>query len=179
MAVLCEGTSVVIKKQSIESRYEGGFNAFLSSVPNQSLCDDGELIRVGFMNPDHVKEYIDELVEANLRFQRVSISGLLNETDIAVVDQQMGLTIDCDWLLVGHIPINPVGDLVTGCWLEKSTSKQLALPDDWNYENSLSRKFHFSKTENIDKDLKFLRSEANLDVYLNLKLGIEVFIAKK
>jgi hypothetical protein len=179
VAVLCEAISVIIRKSSIVNRFEGGFDSFLNLVPNDTLCDDGELIRVGFMNPDNVESYIGKLVESNLRFHRTSIPELENEADIAVVDQQRGLTIDCEWLSVGRIPINTNGDAVTGCWLKGSTSNKLCFPDDWTFENSLSKKFHFSETEKVDSEMKFLRTEGNLDVYLNVKLGIEVFTSKR
>jgi hypothetical protein len=179
VAVLCEAISVIIRKSSIVDRFEGGFDTFLKLVPNDTLCDDGELIRVGFMSPDNVESYIGKLVEFNLRFHRTSVSGLENVADIAVVDQQRGLTNDCEWLLVGRIPINSKGDAVTGCWLAGSIINKLFFPDDWTFENSLSQKFHFSETENVDSEMKFLRTEGNLDVYLNVKLGIEVFTPKR
>ena len=179
MAVLCEAISVIIKKASIEVRCEGGFSAFLNGVPNNTLCDDGELVRVGFMSPDLVKAFVDELVYSNLRFHRQPTRELEQDIDIAVVDQQAGLTTPCDWLLVGRIPINPNGDQVTACWLAESKIQKLYFPENWNYDHSLSKKFHFSKSENVETEMKYIRTEGNLDVYLNVKLGIEVFTPKQ
>ena len=58
MAVLCEAISVIIKKSSIDTFYVGGWNAFTSNVPNQTICSDGELVRIGFFSPKYVEYFI-------------------------------------------------------------------------------------------------------------------------
>jgi len=64
MAVLCEAISVVIRRDSIDAFYKGGWAAFQNDVPNKAMCTDEELVRVGFMSPDAVGAYIEKL-EAN------------------------------------------------------------------------------------------------------------------
>jgi len=51
MAVLIEGTSVVIRLEAIHRQFPGGWQAFKLAAPNKTLCADNELIRVGFMQP--------------------------------------------------------------------------------------------------------------------------------
>lgn len=54
MAVLIEAISVVVRKDAIEKRFPGGWDSFLDEIPNNTLCTDGELVRVGFMSPQDV-----------------------------------------------------------------------------------------------------------------------------
>src|ERR1039458_7210552 len=99
MAVLVEAISVIVRRDSIEQKLSGGWNAFEQSVPNATLCDDGVLARVGFMDPRDVGRYIDWLEENGLVFFREG-----KTVDIAVVDQLSGPTAPCEWLEVGRFP---------------------------------------------------------------------------
>jgi hypothetical protein len=147
MAVLVEAISVLIRKDSIRSKISGGEKRFELLIPNATYCDDGELARVGFLNPTDVGSFIDELEEAGLTFME---NGKC--IDVAVCDQQTGLTTDCDWVEFGHLPIG--GGKVGAAWLFEgerfgfgihmsSTSFELATPSGWDFKDSLSDKFHF------------------------------------
>jgi hypothetical protein len=57
MAVLIEAISVFVRVDAIRERYSGGWEAFREAVPNQTLCCDDELARIGFMNPADVERY--------------------------------------------------------------------------------------------------------------------------
>ena len=134
MAVLVEAISVIVKASVIESKYPGGNEAFLADVPNQTLCTDGELARVGFMTPDDVGRFIDKL-EAN-GLQHV-ING--EAADLVVADQQQGFTTPCSWAQVCRMAINDDMNLaVTACVMVDSKIELLACPEDWEYEGSLS-----------------------------------------
>ena len=63
MAVLVEGISVIIRRRVIEEKFPGGWDAFVEDVPNETLCADDELARVGFMSPDDVKAYCKKLID--------------------------------------------------------------------------------------------------------------------
>jgi hypothetical protein len=177
MAVLCEGISVIVRRDSIDSRFNGGWAAFEELVPNATLCTDGELARVGFMDPDSVQDFISELEIGGLVFDGeelrnaaelfgVAEDGLgddLAHEDIAVVDQLRGLTRPCNWLEFGRFPVgeNP-DDKVSMCWLFegvriahgihlKGRSMQLHAPAGWSYEGSLSQQFTFLPNDETDK----------------------------
>jgi len=47
MAVLVEAISAIIRVRTIEEIYPGQWPAFVKAVPNQTLCSDNELARVG------------------------------------------------------------------------------------------------------------------------------------
>jgi len=147
MAVLVEAISVIVRKDSIGEKVKGGEARFQTLIPNATYCDDGELARVGFLSPDETKVFIDELIETGLTF--IDDGQCV---DIAVCDQQRGLTMACDWLEFGHLPVD--GGKVAAAWLFEgrrighglhmpASGLKLYMPAGWKFEGSLSDKFHF------------------------------------
>ncbi len=137
MAVLVEGISVIVRADRLDS-FET-WDAFKQIVPNGTLCADGELVRVGFMSPDEVRDFVETLKGRGLRFD-----GDDPALDIGIADQRHGFTSACDWAEFGHInwkndPEKPVaavrkiGSLV----------RQVLTPDGWIYEGSLTHEFGF------------------------------------
>src|ERR1700730_405151 len=102
MAVLVEATSVIIRVQAIHSRYPSGWLAFVQNAPNNTLCSDNELARVGFMTPDDCRSFVGSLESIGISFLRDGQSQ-----DIVVADQMRGLTVPCDWADFGRIEMNP------------------------------------------------------------------------
>lgn len=174
MAILAEGISVVVKVSAIQEKVAGAWERFVTLVPNDTLCSDNEIARVGFMDPDDVKQFIDKLEENGLSFQNNN-----QAQDIVVVDQMRGPTIKCDWLEFGHINLdNDPKMRIAACRLAGSTENQIFMPDDWAYEQSLSASYGFAPTEHADKSLKYLRHENGKDVYLNTLTGKEVYVGR-
>ena len=172
MAVLCEGISVIIKVRSIDEFYDGGREEFKKRIPNSTMCSDGELVRVGFMSPSEVREYVDELIENGLQFAPEELSietakgvmSFLNEIrevdDIIVVDQQKGAMIPCDWIEFAHLPIDKEGNTIGACWLFEgermgygihmpAEGVEISTPDGWSYEGSLSHQFTFIESDSV------------------------------
>lgn len=174
MAVLVEAISVIVKTSTIDSKYVGGTDAFVKEVPNQTLCADGELARVGFMTPDDVGGYIDALESKGLVHL---IDG--ESVDFVVADQQRGFTAPCSWAEIGRVPLDDdEKQSVVACQLVDAVSDQLICPDDWQYEGSLSNTYGFVPTEHADRSLLFLRTEDGMDVYLNELTVEEVFVGR-
>ena len=174
MAVLVEAISVIVKGSVIESKYPGGNDAFLADVPNQTLCTDGELARVGFMTPDDVGTFIDILEAKGLAYLD---SG--EAADMVVADQQSGFTTPCSWAEVGRITIDDAEkQIITACRLVDSKLDEVVCPDDWAYDGSLSHTYGWVPTEHADRSLVFLRNEGNMTVYLNTLTGKEVFTGR-
>ena len=183
MAVLVEAISVIVRRDAIESKYLGGWDAFEKDSPNATLCADEHLARVGFMTPVDVESFIKYLVSYGLVFLD---SG--KAKDIVVADQQSGITTECDWLKFGKLGFGSSGK-VSACWLFdgpriaagihlSSPSMQIATPHGWVFEGSLSQTFTFSPTEHVDRSLKFLRHQDGLDIYLNTVTENEVFVGR-
>lgn len=171
MAVLVEGISVVVLKGRIDETYPNGWKGFSSDCPNQTLCADSDLARIGFMSPDDVGGFCEHLEQYGFIFQRDNKC-----IDLAVVDQLQGPTVDCDWLEFGHVELN--GNQVAACHLSGSEDNTIITPEGWKFEESLSAKHTFVPNESVDENLKFLRSEDGMDVFLNLRTGKKVYIGR-
>ena len=172
MPVLVEGTSPIIRVQTIHDRYAGGWTAFADDVPNNTLCSDKELARVGFMMPQDCEAFVGLLERRGLTFLR---DGQCQ--DIAVAVQDSGLTAPCDWLEVGRIELKP-GQTVMAVRLKGTTIQNVFCPANWTYEKSLSRQYVVAPVESGETSLKFLRRDGRLDVYLDLSTGREVFVGR-
>jgi hypothetical protein len=149
MAVLVEAISVVVRMDAIRRSFAGGWNCFRSSVPNSTMCSDGQLIRVGFMAPADAEKYVRSLSQAGLVFLK---NGEC--LDIAVVDQQIGSTMPCNWLEFARVRYGENGGKISVCWLFEGrrmgpgihmpgAALDLATPLGWTYEGSLSESFGF------------------------------------
>jgi len=175
MAVLVEAISVVIKLEAIKDRYPGGFAAFKEIVPNQTLCWDDHIVRVGFMAPQDANEFVEAL-EAS------SLCHLDNDecaVNLVKIDQVGGPLCDCDWITTGQLPIDAAKEQYVGIALLHGTDDpELSLPIGWKYERSLSQQFAISRPDEIGTSLKFLRHEDGNDVFHNVLTGGEVYMGR-
>lgn len=171
MAVLVEAISVIVRRDAVEKRFPGGWRGFLRQVPNRTLCSDRDFARVGFMSPADVAAYTSTLEVGGLVFRKDG-----QAVDFAVVDQLRGPAISAPWLEFGKLETG--GMKISACWPAGQSPKEIALPDGWKYEGSLSAKPGFAAENTIDDRLKFLRRENGLDVYLDLRTGKEVFMGR-
>lgn len=143
MAVLVEGISVIIRMDRLTPF--GSWDAFKNIVPNETLCADTELVRVGFMSPADVRDFIDELRSYGLRFSETGPAE-----DIAVCDQQQGFTTECDWAEFGTIHID--GDPKQPAGVARRVGSKIstaATPIGWSWKNSLTREFSFVPNEEV------------------------------
>ena len=147
MAVLVEGISVLIRKDSIQNKMSGGDARFRLLIPNSTYCEDDQLARVGFLSPAEVESFVDELENAGLTFLEDG-----KPVDIAICDQQRGLLSECDWLEFARLSMEE--GKVGAAWIFEgkriaagihmpSKSMQLATPPQWTFKDSLSDKFQF------------------------------------
>jgi len=184
MAVLVEAISVIVRKDAIERKYAGGWNAFVEAVPNATLCADDDIARIGFMSPEDVEAF-------ERRLQRHGFVFLDHgkAIDFAVADQQRGLTTECDWLEFGKLHFDEGEGKVSACWFfdaprvawgthTRGTSMQLATLKDWEFEGSLSQQFGFVPSGQENNRLKFLRNDDGIEVYLDVDTGKEVCIGR-
>lgn len=167
MAVLIEGISVVIQRAAIQGKYLGGWQAFTQQLPNHTLCSDDLLARVGFMNPDDVTAFVASLEHNGLIFRK---NG--EAIDLAVVDQNRGPTVTVKWLNLGKVEIE--GRDIVVAWADDEFDGQIAFPENWTPAGALQ----FVAPEDMDDRMKFLRRENNMDVYLNLRTGKEMYVGR-
>jgi len=184
VAVLIEAISVIVRRDTIDVRFSGGWRRFESLVPNSTLCADDDIGRVGFMSPTDVKAFIRLLNKGGLKFIHRG-----HAVDIAVVDQLRGLISPADWLEFSHLKLADSDNKVAVCWLFEGnkvahgihfTAKSLTLatPLGWRYENSLSARLKYVESTELSEKMKFLRHETGKDVYLDLSTGNEVYMAR-
>jgi hypothetical protein len=182
MAVLIEAISVVVRRDAIGNKIQGGWNRFLEVVPNRTLCFDDFLARVGFMSPVDVEKFCSDLQSLGLAFVENELF-----IDMAVVDQRQGPTLQCDWLQFKRVEFfKPAMEIAACEFITPSGSHKnpedrsftVSFPQNWKYENSLSRNFQFTPTEELSSKFKFLRHENGLDVFLDLETGNEVFTGR-
>lgn len=175
MAVLIEGISVVIRSEAIASIYEGGEAAFNTTIPNGTYCTDGELARVGFMSPDDVRAFVERLEQKGLRYADTTGSAV----NIVVVDQQTGFRADCTWARFLRVEVdNDPTHRVAICQLIPTRVQGLAVPANWSYANSLSARYRFVPTENLNQELEFVRHENGVDVYRDRRTGQELYVGR-
>lgn len=174
MAVLVEGISVIIRCDRLLAAFGGDWEAVKSIVPNKTLCADNELVRVGFMVPADVKDFIARLAGHGLAYLADGAAQ-----DLVVVDQMRGPLARCGWIEFGQVNLG--GDpkeRVAASRLVGSTQMVVITPEGWTFEKSLSSSFGFVPNEYIDKSLTFVGNRDRLDVYLNRLTGKEVFIGR-
>lgn len=173
MSVLIEAISVVVRADQLLKKFPGGWDAFKTIVPNQTLCADNEVVRVGFMTPQDVEAFIKKLQRIGLEFLRDG-----EAIDIAVADQMSGITSKCTWLEFGHVNMDGSGPRIAACRLVGSRINQVVTPPDWKYEDSLSSSLGFVPSKRAAKGMKYLRHENGLDVYINPITGQEMYVGR-
>jgi hypothetical protein len=146
MAVLIEAISVVVRKDAINNKMDGGWERFMLLIPNATFCHDDEVARVGFMEPLLVKDFIEELQHHGLTYLDGDVP-----VDMIVIDQQRGPATECEWIEFARIGFD--GGKVGAAWLwedprmghgiHMKKNMTISMPAGWRFKDSLSDKFQF------------------------------------
>jgi hypothetical protein len=173
MAVLIEALSVVVRLETIIDKYPGGVDQYIVDCPNNTLCLDDDLVRVGFMTGHDAFDFIGSLERLGLKY----IDD--DEFDeIAVVDQYDGIVRPCDWLEYMNLVIFEGDIRVSICRIKGSAIDCVAFPRGWVYENSLSKKNITLDSADFEGRMTFLRREGGVEFYLDKVTGIETFVKR-
>lgn len=167
MAVLGECISVISRLSTINTKYPGGLTSFKSCIPNQTYCNDGLLIRVGFMAPADASVWVRFLEDNGLDFLR-EIDGELCAIDIAVVDQVDGLTCRCDW-----VESEIIGDH-RWIWIAGDLPGELVTPLGWRPGNPADLK----KVLQSDFEALPIARSGNLDITLDSQTATPRYIGR-
>ncbi len=160
MAVLIEGISLVIRRQAIAANLPGGWQAFVRIVPNQTLCADPEIARVGFMALDDAQQFVAILQGRGFTFLRGGAA-----VDIAPVDQLAGLKAPASWLEFGYVNLDGNGPRVAACRLKGSLISEIVLPPGWTHAESLTSNFTYVPSNQIAERLESVEQDGGLDTY--------------
>ena len=175
MAVLVEGICVVLKCASIQQAHAGGARQWSSEVPNRSLCSDGEVASIRFMNPDDVRQYVELLETRGLK----RLDSNNRAADMVVTDQMRGFLAPCDWAEFGTTHwTNDERCPISVCRLTNSAVSKVFVPAGWKFEESLSASYRFFEGGQLPDSVKFVRSEPGLDVYRDETTGQELFVGR-
>jgi hypothetical protein len=173
MSVLVEGVSVIIKMDAILKKIINGWDGFEALIPNQTMCTDGEIVRIGFMRTEDAIIFVENLQLYGLHFLQDN-----KAIDMVLADQMFHLTPECDWLELGHVNSGHNDALVVAGRLFGSQVTQLATPSYWIYEGSLSATYECFTNDHEENGLKFIRHENGVDVYLNPLTGKEMYVGR-
>ena len=66
MPIPLEFINLIIRKSTLESKYQGGLEQFIRDVPNKSFREDEELVRYGCMNGNALERFIDFIIKRGL-----------------------------------------------------------------------------------------------------------------
>ena len=172
MPVLVEAISVIVRRDAIDRSYRNGWRGFVSEVPNQTLCMDTQIARVGFMSPIDVRGFMAAMEKRGLT--TLNAAGAFQ--DFAVIDQGTGLTAPCDW--VEHLHIQIGTGVVSAARFKGSLENTLACPAGWTFENSLTADHQFHPGVEPGPDYEFLRVENGVDVYRHKESGREYYTGR-
>src|SRR5665213_3419197 len=111
MAVLVEAVSVIVRRDTIERQCLDGWDDFVSGIPAESHCSDGELVCASFMSASVAESFISQLELRGLTFLR---DGKV--VDVAVATQMDGLQFPTAWLWFAHVPFPGTDNVVALCW---------------------------------------------------------------
>lgn len=173
MAVLIEALSVVIRLETVADKYPGGVEQYIEDCPNNTLCLDDDLVRVGFMTGHDLFDFIRSL-------ERIGFKHMEGDEfdEIAVVDQHDGIVKPCDWLEYLNLVIFEGDIRVSICKIKGSAIDSIAFPAGWNYKNSLSKKSIALDPADFDGRMIFLRREGNVYYYRDKVTGLETFVKR-
>lgn len=160
MPVLLDGTSVIVRLDAISERYPGFWPRFVGELPNRTLCCDGELACVGFMDSRDAAVFVASLVGRGLIAERDG-----KAVDCAIVERDAGPTIPCPWLERSVVEFQ--GGPIPVCRLVAGASSRIAVPDGWCHDARLL----LIPTSEAAERMVYLRSEGMVDVYRDRVTG--------
>lgn len=173
MAVLVEAMSVIIRREAILEKFAGGWPAFVARVPNQTLCFDAWLVRVGFMFEADLQEFCRLLEWKGLEYE---VDGVVR--DFVVATQQGGFGDPCPWAEFGRVTDVRIGGTIAYCRARAQDAGKVAVPAGWRFDRSLSEESGFTSAEDWDKEFEYLGREGSLDVYLRRATGKRVYVGR-
>ena len=141
MPVLVEAINVIVRNETIEEKYPGGMGSYWVDSPNESMCSDDYVTRVGFLELGTFREFTDRLMELGFRF--VENDEMI---DIAVFDQEEGMLRPCRWLHVGDHP-----DGFQYATLRGDLGDLIEKPVGWRFEGSIAERGRVDHLEIFDK----------------------------
>ena len=163
MSILVEAITVVFMNATADCHIQGGVDAVKTIAPNSTFRTDGLISAIRFMDPESTGNFVDTLLNVGMEFVEDGVAQ-----DIVVLDQHRGPTAQCDW-----IGFNQNADGNSIAWLIGHPKGIMAVYDNWTPNDMMFR------DDPVGENIKFLREEDGLDIYLDLETGQECFRPQK
>jgi hypothetical protein len=173
MAVLIEAVSFIARRDRLDECWPRGSQGFIADSPNESVCADEYLVRIGFMGPATMRAFIGGCVVQGLK--HFEADGYA--CDFVTVDQVVGLITPCNWLDVGYVDYK--GHQIRAARWVGDESPYIIFPDEWSLEQHL----HFGNTRYQPEDppshFEFIRDDDGLYLYRDTRTGQEVWTTER
>jgi hypothetical protein len=162
VAVVLDGCAVVARRAVVEAKLSGGLTDWFKIVPNRMACADRDLCFVGFMVGQDAESFV-------LKLESIGFAGERDGAyrDVALVGKDGPWPHACPWLRVGHY------GGVTAVWMDGTDPDPLVVPVSWR-PNALIN----ISDEEAARRLRFVRRDGDVEVWLNLETGEEVYRAR-
>lgn len=177
MAVLIEAWSVLVRRDAIDARFNGGWSNFLRLVPNRTLCMDTNLARVAFISWEDAESYIRFLASHGL-----VPANDEHWLDMVALNHIDGIEHPVPWLKTATTTLKPNQTVLVGWLSERQSSDSFtyfptdfSAPEGWTYEDSLMANGQLIYPDNSDR-YTLVRQENGVKVYLDRDSGKEIFV---
>jgi hypothetical protein len=178
MPVVCEFISVIIRRDSIDKYFQGGWCQFIIDDKGGPMCCDGELVSVGFMNSEATHLFLDYLKNKGLQYdQSLNNASTLREIDdIVILDRFMGHNESANWIDFGDRKFNDEKHFC--CWLKGSSLETLNFSNGFGKGNEARIATIHTTPNEFNDNHYFSRTENDLDIYCDFEKKYEVYLPK-
>ncbi len=164
MPVPAECTSVFLRNATVESRLPGGMTEFARNCPNATLCTDGVICSVRFMDPRDALAYLSNL--EGLGFLPSTGAG---SPEVAIFQEPMGFLFPCSWLQVAPLELDG-GQHAMAAWLRGTDPSQLVAPPGWHPNASF-----ILTREEVERDYVLVGIERGVEARRHRETGQMIY----
>jgi hypothetical protein len=100
MPIALEFINILVRKDAIDAKYPGGWNAFLESTLHNPAIGwyDNYIYRTGTMSGHDAEDLVEKFEKAGFTTYRKRADGLDEWVDLCVWDSFFGPTAECNWI---------------------------------------------------------------------------------
>lgn len=159
MAVLIEDISLVFRVSTIDTKFQGGWDAFAGRMGGPYLCTDGDIARLSVRSVPDLRNTLGVLGEHGIRHRAPDGSA----DEIVVIEQLRGPAEECGWVEWGTIVKR--GCPISVARLQGSMNDEVAFPLAWSFEFSPSDLHRRVERHELPKEARFVGQQQGMHVY--------------
>lgn len=154
MAVLIDHFSIVLRLETIDARYPGGWDAFCAERVDERTCWDERILCLACRDRHELRELLAALAERGFEeAARIRATTEIGERMLTPEQEEERRDVQCaaselalvyafqkrrvPWLAVMQGRLPGGGPEVSGCYLEDAPPGELALPAGWSAEQAV------------------------------------------